>query len=108
MTFNKGDMLPVAGGGYIRVINPDWPEGDEPFCERADPNTWALVYMRPDGWWEAGRGWETLHDARESGKQHDWLGTDWGIVNIPEEIPHIEGVGDEDLAFGEIYRREAS
>jgi hypothetical protein len=100
MTFKKGDMLPVADGGYIRVINPDWPEGGEPFCERADPNTWALVYLRPDGWWEAGRGWVTLHDAERDGKAHEWHGTSWAIVNIPEGMHEIEAARDEDLVFG--------
>jgi len=103
MTIKKGDMLPVSDGGYIRVINPDWPEGDEPFCERVDPNTWALVYLRPDGWWEAGRGWATLHDARESGKVHTWHGSKWGIVNIPEDLEVIQCARDEDLTWGEKY-----
>jgi hypothetical protein len=103
VSFKKGDLIPVALGGYIRVINPDWPEGDEPFCERADPNTWALVYLRPDGWWEAGRGWDTLHDAREDGKTHAWHGTSWGIVNIPEDMPQIQMSDGEDLTWGEKY-----
>lgn len=29
----KGDILPTSDG-FIRVINPDWPMGDEPYCER--------------------------------------------------------------------------
>jgi hypothetical protein len=99
----KGDLLPVADGGYIRVINPDWPEGDEPFCERADVSTWALVYLRPDGWWEAGRGWDTLHDAREGGKAHTWHGSKWGIVNIPEDLEVIQCARDEDLTWVEKY-----
>jgi hypothetical protein len=93
----KGDLLLVADGTYIRVVNPDWPEGDEPFCERADEYTWGLVYLRPDGWWEAGRGWDTLHDARVSGEEHDWKGTDWGVVNIPVDLERIEAA--QDLIF---------
>lgn len=31
-----GDLLAVNDGGFVRVINPHWPMGDKPFCERAD------------------------------------------------------------------------
>jgi len=31
-----GDLLQVNDGGFVRVINPHWPMGDGPFCERAD------------------------------------------------------------------------
>jgi hypothetical protein len=33
---DRGDLLPVSDGGHVRVLNPDWPNGDEPFCERVD------------------------------------------------------------------------
>jgi hypothetical protein len=46
----RGDLLPVAGGGYVRVVNPDWPSGDEPFCERADDDE---VPPQPEGAVEA-------------------------------------------------------
>lgn len=98
MSVKKGDLLLVADGGYIRVINPDWPLGDEPFCERVEEYTWALVYLRPDGWWEAGRGWDLLADARNDGESHDWKGSSWGIVNIPPDLPNIEA--DLDLNVG--------
>lgn len=64
-------------------------------------HTWALVYLRPDGWWEAGRGWDTLHDARDDGIAHDWKGSDWGIVKISAATPKIEG--KLDLVFGAMF-----
>ena len=67
----------------------------------ADP-TWALVYLRPDGWWEAGRGWLTMHDAVKDGKTHDWKGTDWGVIKIPASNPKIKAT--QDLVFGAVFR----
>ncbi|MCA1570996.1 MAG: hypothetical protein LC798_11885 [Chloroflexi bacterium] len=31
----RGDVFETAGGNR-RIVNPDWPRGDEPFCEPAD------------------------------------------------------------------------
>ena len=104
MTPHKvGDLLEVSGGGYIRIINPDWPDGDEPFCEIVSNYTWALVWLRPDGWWEAGRGWDTLHDARKEGEAHDWKGADWGIIKIPDDAPKIEA--RLELVFAAMFRK---
>jgi hypothetical protein len=35
--YRRGDVLPMADGAYVRVVNPDWPNGTAPFCERIDP-----------------------------------------------------------------------
>jgi hypothetical protein len=32
----KGQLFAAPDGGLLRVINPDWPRGGEPFCERVD------------------------------------------------------------------------
>lgn len=51
-------------------------------------NGYSIVYLRPDGWWEAGNGWDTVDEAREDGRLHEWRHTKWAIVptEIVEEI----------------------
>lgn len=31
--------------------------------------TFAILYLRPDGWWEAGQGWEDRAHAEADGKK---------------------------------------
>jgi hypothetical protein len=46
----RGDLLEVSDGGFVRVINPHWPLGDEPFCERVDEDTPGPVEQHRDEW----------------------------------------------------------
>ena len=49
---------------------------------------YSIVYQRPDGWWEAGNGWDTADDAVADGNDHEWRGRAWGVVSsdVVEEI----------------------
>jgi hypothetical protein len=40
----------------------------------------AIVYMRPDGWWDAEGRWDSVEAARKSGNAHAWNGRSWAIV----------------------------
>lgn len=51
---------------------------------------YALVYSRPDGWWEAGRGWTTLEGAKEDGLKHDWGRTEWGVIEVDPTSNSVE------------------
>ena len=42
--------------------------------------SFAILYMRPDGWWVAGDGFVDLQDAIGAGDEHNWNGTDWKVV----------------------------
>lgn len=42
--------------------------------------TYSIVYLRPDGWWEAGKGWTEHDDAIADGQEHDWRGRAWGVA----------------------------
>lgn len=46
---------------------------------------YAIEYLRPDGWWEAGRGWDSRADAEGDGGDHNWEGTTWRVVEAPEK-----------------------
>lgn len=59
--------------------------------------TYSLVYLRPDGWWEAGKGWATLGDAVADGSDHDWRGRAWGVAPTPLVV---EVDGDRRLPHG--------
>ena len=48
---------------------------------------WAIVYLRPDGWWEAGRGWRTREAAWTDAKEQ-LPGVKWRVVRITE-LPEI-------------------
>jgi hypothetical protein len=65
--------------------------------------TFAIVYLRPDGWWEAGRGWDTLADAKSDGEDHDWRGGEWGIVKIATDARKIEA--SQNVIFAAMFRR---
>ena len=54
------------------------------------PDNFALVYLRPDGWWSAGTGWNTIEGARTDGQEHDWNGRAWGIT-LTSSLVDIEG-----------------
>lgn len=41
---------------------------------------YAVVYERPDGWWSAGRGFESSEDAQAAGEGHDWRGGCWAVA----------------------------
>jgi hypothetical protein len=30
---------------------------------------WVIIYLRPDGWWLAGRGWDTRDAARSDARE---------------------------------------
>lgn len=45
---------------------------------------WAIIYMRPDGWWCAGVGFESPDDAVEHAQKHEWRGSKWGIC--PQDL----------------------
>ena len=72
----------------------------------SETKIFAIVYLRPDGWWEAGRGWDNIEDAKRDGEAHDWRGTHWGIINIDETTPEIEAIFEENLQLIHCVRDE--
>lgn len=62
----------------------------EPVDERDDA-TYALVYLRPDGWWSAGVGWKSVDAARTAGREHNWRGADWDICSADRLVAGDEG-----------------
>ena len=65
MFVKRGDILLVSDGGYIRVLNPFWPKGPEPFCERVDDDE-VPDELRPAHRYsvaEFGSVWEVLIDG---------------------------------------------
>jgi len=54
------------------------------------PEDYAIVYLRPDGWWSAGEGWESIEAARADAQKHEWNGRAWGIVHT-DSLVDIEG-----------------
>lgn len=53
---------------------------------RKDTGSFAIVYLRPDGWWCAGDGFVSEMDAIGAGDDHDWRGTDWKVVATSELV----------------------
>lgn len=41
---------------------------------------WTIIYLRPDGWWSAGGGFEDPLAALEAAQGHKWGGSQWGII----------------------------
>jgi hypothetical protein len=42
--------------------------------------TYAIVYLRPDGWWLAGDGFDDEAEAQAAGEKHDWRGSTWKTI----------------------------
>lgn len=51
---------------------------------------YSIVYMRPDGWWEAGSGWLTEAGAVLDGEAHNWGASPWAVVPT-SKIVDIDG-----------------
>jgi len=45
---------------------------------------YAIVYLRPDGWWLAGDGFADEPAAQSAGEAHDWQGSQWRVVPANE------------------------
>jgi hypothetical protein len=58
-----------------------------------EATTWAIHYMRPDGWWEAGRGWDNAMDAEEAARTQLPAGCKWRVMEI--------GAGSEPVETGD-------
>lgn len=41
---------------------------------------YAIVYLRPDGWWVAGTGARSRDEATQDAEAHDWRGSVWKVV----------------------------
>lgn len=68
----------------------------------------AIVYLRPDGWWEAGRSWDSFAGALKDGEDHEWNGSAWGIVMLDDNAPKIEAAAQQDIVFTAVFKSEAS
>ena len=42
--------------------------------------SFAIVYLRPDGWWVAGTGWRSPERAEEDAQQSSVVRTTWKVV----------------------------
>ena len=41
---------------------------------------YSIIYLRPDGWWNAGSGFKTRSEAVTAGEGHNFGHDMWGIV----------------------------
>lgn len=52
------------------------------------PDTYAVIYIRPDGWWSAGAGFPNRYQAEKAAKE-EWpnaTGTPWAGGKKPYKI----------------------
>lgn len=56
---------------------------------------YAIRYLRPDGWWVAGEGWDNYWDCRAAANEHDWRGSQHKIAVVGKG-PHREAVALEE------------
>ena len=58
-------------------------------AKKAKKPDYAIIYMRPDGWWEGGRGFKTRQEALDAATDHNWGSNDlWGIIPT-DTLPDI-------------------
>ena len=48
----------------------------------AGRDDWGIVYLRPDGWWSAGTGFESEAEALEAAQEHNWRGSKWRVIPV--------------------------
>lgn len=64
---------------------------DQDACDLLDayqPETFAVIYERPDGWWCAGDGFESATEAYEAGRDQISRRTNWKVV-VSYELPQV-------------------
>lgn len=67
---------------------------------------WAIIYLRPDGWWHAGDGFESEAEAREAAESHNWGSAPWAgeerwrVVPTSDLYSHLCSDGIVDLDVG--------
>ncbi len=55
--------------------------------------TYAIMYLRPDGWWEAGRWWHNRAGCEEDAREHfKGTNTTWRVILIDENSEKAEGL----------------
>lgn len=64
------------------------------YCERLNDSIYALVYLRPDGWWIAGTGWQSEESAKEDANFPSH--TTYRVVTLPEAIRMVLGEIDDE------------
>jgi hypothetical protein len=45
---------------------------------------WAILYLRPDGWWVGGEPFGSKREATAAAKRHNWRGSKWQVVASDE------------------------
>lgn len=49
------------------------------------PSEYAVQYLRPDGWWEAGRGWSNEDSAKRDAADQLPHNVRWRVVLVGNE-----------------------
>lgn len=62
-------------------------------------DSYAIMYMRPDGWWIAGEGWDDESEAVKAMNDHDWNGSEHKVIPVGskeyEEAKEVEARDEE-------------
>ena len=59
-----------------------WASNLRALYEFKQPGEFKVIYLRPDGWWEAGRGWQDRRDAEEDARKQLPENVEWRVVGV--------------------------